>query len=178
MLLGDPGCSLTQKETFHTTELVNPHLLQCQKTQVAKQHFVWTGNLSGNLLLRYAEIFMNSRTLSICNDRFQMPWKYDKSNLPPPALKYPSVSYVTLQCINALSVALPGLQKLCLDNGRWPLWLQGLCCIRKETSAMATRCHKSFQDFLPLLSFCFKVVKGSRKISGQWGEVNGIETNI
>lgn len=34
-LLGHSGCSLTQKETFYTTELVSP-LPQYQKTQVAK----------------------------------------------------------------------------------------------------------------------------------------------
>lgn len=129
MLLGDPGCSFTQKETFHTTALVNPHPLQYQKTEMAQQHFVWTGNLSGDLLLRYAETFVNRRTFSICNDHFQLPWESDESNLPPPALKRPSVAYVTLQCINALSVALPVLQKLCLDNGRWSLRLQGLCCV-------------------------------------------------
>jgi len=95
---------------------------------------------------------MDRRTSSVCNDHFHCLGSMTKASCPP-ALKHPSVAYVTLQCINALSVAPPVLQKLCLNNGRWPLRLQGLCCVRKETSAMATKCHKSFQDFLALLSF-------------------------
>lgn len=119
MLLGDPGCSLTQKETFRTTALVSPRLLQYWKTQVAKEHFVWTGDLPGNLLLRCVETFMNRRTFSICNDHFQLPWEYHKSSLP--RRQRPSVAEVTLQCINALF--------MCLDSGRWSRWLQGLCCV-------------------------------------------------
>lgn len=85
---------------------------------------------------------MSRRTFFISNDHFQWHWEYDKRVCLPGSES--SVAHVALQCINALSLALPALQKLCLDNGKWSLRLQGLCCVKKETSAMATKRHKSF----------------------------------
>lgn len=55
-----------------------------------------------------------------------------QKQLVPSALKCISVAYMTLQHINALSVAVFVLKKLCLDNRRWPLWLQGLCYVWKS----------------------------------------------
>lgn len=87
--------------------------------------FVW------KFLLLYAETFMNRWIFYICNDYFQCPWQYNKSNLPPQLWNVFLPLMWLRSTSNAVSVAVLVLQKLFFDNGRWSLWLQG--CAMSES---------------------------------------------
>lgn len=151
---------------FHTTALVNPHLLEYQKTQVAKQRFVWTGDLSGNLFLRYADTFVNRRTFSICNDHFQLPWEYDKSKLRPQLWN----TLLSLMWLCSALMPFPRLFQCCkscaLTMGDGHCDYRDCAVSEKRPLPWQPNATKAFSTFFHYYPFVFSQSKGVGKSLG------------